>query len=232
MPDISEWLDFDMYNQIWFWDSPGKEKNPRPGRWLGVSHHIGSTLCYWVIDGKVTVYSRTTVQHVMAQDMKSDDICHKFKNIDASLTEWLDDENFIPAGIPDMLYEEDMEADYIDSPEPYDPSAIAGDIEEEANIYDEYLRAELYFDVGPNGGRKCLKGEDGCPVGQGHHNPFLDTQEYKVDFKVDIDGIPHEYAANTIAENLYSQVDSEGRHQLIFHEIIDHRKNDDAIPIA
>ena len=31
MPDISEWLDFDMYNQVWFWDSPGKEDNPRPG---------------------------------------------------------------------------------------------------------------------------------------------------------------------------------------------------------
>ena len=38
-----------------------------------------------------------------------------------------------------MLYEEDMEADYIDSLEPYNPSATAGDIEEEANVYDEYL---------------------------------------------------------------------------------------------
>ena len=80
-----------------------------------------------------------------------------------------------------MIYEEDMEADYIDSLEPYDPSATAGDIEEEANVYDEYLGAELYFDVSPDGGprkgtiRKHLKGEDGCPIGQGHHNPFLDT---------------------------------------------------------
>ena len=107
----------------------------------------------------------------MAQDMKSDDICHQFESLDASLTEWLNDENFISGGIPDMLYEEDMEADYIDSPEPYDPSATAGDIEEEANIYDEYLGAELYFDVSPNGGprkgtiKKCLKGEDGRPIG-------------------------------------------------------------------
>ena len=133
-----------------------------------------------------------------------------------------------------LLCEEDMEADYIDSPELYNPSATAGDIEEEANVYDEYLGAELYFDVGPDGGprketiRKPLKGEDGRPFGQGHHNPFLDTRMYEVD----TDGIPHEYATNTIAENLYSQVDSEGRHQLIFLEIIDHRKNDDAIPIA
>ena len=83
VPDTSKWLDFDMYDQIWFGDSPGKEENPRPGRCLGVSHHIGSTLCCWVINSKGTVYSRTTVQHVMAQDMKSDDIRCQFKSLDA-----------------------------------------------------------------------------------------------------------------------------------------------------
>ena len=193
MPDISEWLDFDMYDQIWFWDSPGKEENPRPGRWLGVSHHIGSTLCYWVIDGKGTIYSRTTVQHVTAQDMKSDDICRQFESLDASLMEWLDDENFVSAGIPDMHYEEDMEADYVDSPEPYDPSAIAGDIEEEANVYDEYLRAELYLDVGPNGGprkgtvRKCLKGEDGVGRNtQVHHNYTTPHKTQMIDTTINL----------------------------------------------
>ena len=84
--------------------------------------------------------------------MKSDDIHRQFESLDALLTEWLNDESFISAGIPDMLYEEDMEADYIDSPEPYDPSATAGDIEEEANIYDDDLGTELYFDVSPDGG--------------------------------------------------------------------------------
>ena len=79
--------------------------------------------------------------------------------------EWLNDENFISVGIPDMLYEEDMEADYIDSPEPYDPSATAGNIEEEGNVYDEYLGTELYFDISPDSGprkgtiKKCLKGK-------------------------------------------------------------------------
>ena len=56
-PDISEWLDFDIYDQVWFWDSPGKEENPKPGCWLGVSHRIGSALCYWVIDVKGSVFS-------------------------------------------------------------------------------------------------------------------------------------------------------------------------------
>ena len=105
-----------------------------------------------------------------------------------------------------MLYEEDLEQDYIDNPRPYDPDATAGDVEEDTNVFDEYLGAELYFDVGPDGSprkgtvKKRLKGEDGRLTGRGHHNPLLDTRRYEVE----IDGIPHEYAANTIAENLFT----------------------------
>ena len=73
-PAISEWLDFDIYDCVWFWDSPGKEENPKSGRWLGVSHRIDSALCYWVIGAKGSVFSQTTVQHVTVQDLKSDDI--------------------------------------------------------------------------------------------------------------------------------------------------------------
>ena len=132
-----------------------------------------------------------------------------------------------------MLYEQGLEPDYIDNPRPYDPEVRAGDVEEDTNVFDEYLGTELYFDVGPNGSpqkgmvKKCLKGEDSRPTGRGHHNPLLDTRRYEVE----IDGIPHEYVANTIGENLYSQVDSEGRQQLIFWEIIDHWKNEETIPI-
>ena len=133
-----------------------------------------------------------------------------------------------------MLNKEHFEDDHIDCPEPYDLDATAGNIEEDSNVYDEYLGAELYFDIGPDSSprkgtiKKRLKGEDGWPIGHGHHYPFLDTRWYQVK----IDGIPHEYATNTIAKNLYSQVDSEGCQQLIFGEIIDHCKGEDAIPIS
>ena len=202
--DISEWVDFDIYDQVWFWDSPGKEENPRPSRWLGVSHRIGSALCYWVIDEKGTVYSRTMVQHITSQDLKSEDIHRQFELFDQKLNERLDDQNFIS---PDAL-----EPDYINNPQPYDPEVTAGDVKEDTNVFDEYLGAELYFDVGPHGSpqkgmvKKRLKGEDGRPTSRSHHNPLLDTRRYEVE----IDGIPHEYVTNTIAENLYSQVDSEG----------------------
>ena len=40
-----------------------------------------------------------------------------------------------------------------------------------------------------------------------HSNPILDTRVYEVEFP---DGQVMEYAANVIAENLYSQVDQDG----------------------
>jgi predicted GNAT superfamily acetyltransferase len=38
-----------------------------------------------------------------------------------------------------------------------------------------------------------------------------------------------EYAANVIAENLYSQVDNEGHHQVMIEDIVDHKKDSSAV---
>jgi hypothetical protein len=41
MVDISEWLDFDFYDQVWYWDDKKKDMNiaqQKLGRWLGVAH--------------------------------------------------------------------------------------------------------------------------------------------------------------------------------------------------
>lgn len=47
-PDISEWCDFAFYQFVWYWDTPKppEEKGSKLGRWLGVSHRIGSPMCY------------------------------------------------------------------------------------------------------------------------------------------------------------------------------------------
>jgi len=52
---------------------------------------------------------------------------------------------------------------------------------------------------------------DGNPIGVRNNNPILDTREYEVEMP---DGSTAAYAANVIAENLFSQVDSEGRQHL------------------
>jgi hypothetical protein len=73
-----------------------------------------------------------------------------------------------------------------------------------------------------------LRDADGKPLGRRNPNPLLDTREYEVEFP---DGTMDTYSANIIAENLYSQVDTEGKQYQVISEIIDHRTNGHAVSI-
>ena len=44
--EISECTDFEFYDLFWYCNTPNEWENPKHRRWLGVSHHIGSSLCY------------------------------------------------------------------------------------------------------------------------------------------------------------------------------------------
>jgi len=70
--------------------------------------------------------------------------------------------------------------------------------------------------------------ESGNPIGRSHIMPMLDTRFYNVQFN---DGHIEEYAASTIAKNIYSQLDTNGERYLIFQEIIDHIMDDTAIQL-
>jgi hypothetical protein len=76
---------------------------------------------------------------------------------------------------------------------------------------------------------KCARTEIGSFIGKSHSNPLFDTGEYECIFD---DGTVERYTANIIAENLYSQCDSEGRSFLVLKEIMDHEKDNSAIAIA
>jgi hypothetical protein len=69
---------------------------------------------------------------------------------------------------------------------------------------------------------------NGRPIGVRNSNPILDTREYEVVFP---DGSSQSYAANVIAENLYSQVDEEGHSYAILQEIVDHERVDSNITL-
>jgi hypothetical protein len=68
---------------------------------------------------------------------------------------------------------------------------------------------------------------DGQFIGHSRSNPLLDTSLYDVEFD---DGRVGTYSANIIAQNIFEQVDSDGNIQVIFDDIINHRKGTDAVP--
>ena len=75
---------------------------------------------------------------------------------------------------------------------------------------------------------KCSWGLDGEPIGRPHANSLFDTCEYEIEFT---DGTTEKYTANIIAENMFAQVDDEGHQFLLLDEIIDHKRDNSAIPI-
>ncbi len=42
-------------------------------RWLGVSHHVGLDLCYWLVMDSGQVVSKTSVEHVTRDDYLRED---------------------------------------------------------------------------------------------------------------------------------------------------------------
>ena len=69
---ISEWTGFEFYDLIIYWDDRNSEAGQSIGRWLGLSNHIGSALCYYILTEKATVVSTTTVQHMTKECDKGD----------------------------------------------------------------------------------------------------------------------------------------------------------------
>jgi hypothetical protein len=50
-PDISEWIDFEFCDRVWYYDQKKIEidsSGRRLARWLGDAHRVGSALCYWL----------------------------------------------------------------------------------------------------------------------------------------------------------------------------------------
>ena len=90
--DISEYLDFGFYDRVWYHENAGLGERLH-GRWLGVSHRIGSLMSYYILTQTESVISRTTVQIVTKLEVQIDDhkalfaeyyseICRRFKEDD------------------------------------------------------------------------------------------------------------------------------------------------------
>ena len=73
--DISEYLDFRFYDQVWYHKNAGLGERLH-GRWIGVSHRIGSLMSYYILTQTGSVISRTTVQRVTNLEVQIDD--HNF----------------------------------------------------------------------------------------------------------------------------------------------------------
>ena len=98
MQSISECLDFDFYDHVWWIDKKHPsitDNNIILGRWLRISHKIGSDRCCWVLTVLVKAISQTAVQNVILADLIDTDTKWWIDKFDEKLEKQLDDTNFV-----------------------------------------------------------------------------------------------------------------------------------------
>jgi hypothetical protein len=151
-PDINEWLDFEFYDLVWWIDWLNKPNvNDVTEKWLGVSHRVGSDLCYWLFTDSGQVASKTLVKHVTRNDYLHEDTRKRIKKFNnEKLEECLDDTNFILQGENgvDLKFLEDLvENDGINAMAEGDNMPIDEEYGDEEAM-DKYLNMELTMGVG------------------------------------------------------------------------------------
>ena len=79
--DISEYLDFSLYDPVWYKDNAGTTPI-KPGRWLGVADRTGRLMCYQVLTQAGTVVARSTVQRVTILELSTSSVKDTFRIFD------------------------------------------------------------------------------------------------------------------------------------------------------
>ena len=99
-PDIYQYLDF-FYDQVWFKED-AELGEAKLGIFIGVSHHIGSLISYWVFPSSGIPMSRTTVQPVTNLESQTEKCKKRFE--------------LYNRGIAEIFNEVYIEANFIDTP--------------------------------------------------------------------------------------------------------------------
>ena len=126
----------------------------------------------------------------------------------------------------DPTNEIDLEDELVESPNHEDILDSTGRILEQQPAFDKIMNAEVMIQNGDEMAmgkvaRRSLDA-DGRTTGTYHDNPFLNTITYNVEFP---NGQVKEYGANIIAENMLTQVDSDGYSLSLMDSIIDHQRD-------
>ena len=250
-PDISELVEFDWYQWVWFNDpvSPGRTQL---GRWLGPAHNAGQGLAYYVLNEKGEVVMRSTVIPVRDDELLQPPMVERQKAFSDAIEQTIGNYSRVAADLTTQKPAEDRDIyhsiffDVDDHSEDllvqeFDPDDLPvvmpchDDIRNLdapcASLTDTLLGAEVTLPsaeghVQGKVKRRKIDPETNMPIGTYNSNPILDTRIYEVEFP---DGTYSDYSANVLIENIMASVDDNGQTSMFLDDIIGHRFNTDCI---
>jgi hypothetical protein len=212
----------------WFdQDGTMAKDQEKHGRYLGPSRDVGSRATSKILNDKGSTLYRSTFTALTQDELDSQKEKALRDKFDKDVKRVLGDA-FGPGDIPedDTPGHELNEGKAVGKVETVDRD----DYDEDA--IDLYLKAEevtlpIAGEMKTGIVERRKRDSDGNLIGKAHHNPILDTRMYTVRFP---DGKEAEYAANIIAVNMLSMCDEEGNQYLLLNHIVDHKKEENAVP--
>ena len=85
-PNITEWLEYDFYQPVWFYSPavfPVEKQLLR--RWLGVAHRVGQALCYWILPVSGVPIARSMVQPISKDDLATNEVGDELASYNMSI---------------------------------------------------------------------------------------------------------------------------------------------------
>ena len=188
------------------------------GRVLGPLKNEGNENTQAVLTIRGTVVPRRTCHHLSTSEINSISEIEKRKKFDEAIFEINGDSMSLPkptvkpedSHLSDFYSSGDVDEDTTDIPED-DPVDATGQAVFENPFSDLLIHAKVLLPQGENAKSAKVKVRtkdiNGDIIGTFDDNPLLNSILYDVEFP---DGAVKQYAANTIAQNMYSQVDEDG----------------------
>ena len=187
----------------------------------------------WVLTITGDVMPIQTLRRITESEKSNPSMMLRMNEFDIKIKERYGDSNYPPKGERETFNNDDDDIVY---KEPYE-SLYDDEVHPNTVEADEIVDHELYLDAEvmlPKDGEHLqaarvigrAKDENGKKLGLFHSNPILNTQVYEVMFP---DGSVKQYAANIIAENIFSQIDEYGYRYQLLRNIINHKKDASAI---
>jgi hypothetical protein len=206
------------------------------GKILGPATGEGNEMAQWVLKANGHVVPRRTVRPLHVDELHSPQEVKKRETFDA-LIERRWGTSVSPRPVSKLKIDKNDETwdEYHDLdeqarciPEIEDTVDIRGKLLCKQPAYDKIINAEVLLQNGDElQSARVLQrsvGPNGLIVGKYDDNPCLNSIVYDIEFP---DGTVKEYSANIIAENMLTQVDSDGFTMTMMEGIIDHKVDTD-----
>lgn len=229
--DISNLCQYKWYEWCYFRDqtAPFPYNKEVLGRVLGPARGEGNEMAQWVVKANGRVVPRRSLRPLQEAEIHSPIEIKKRQVFDELIKKRWGDSITPPPERKDDKFEtyEDDEEEQRPIPIIEDVVDANGKLIDQQPAYDTIINAEVKMQQGDEFVKAKVIGRvvgpDGKVEGKFDENPFKNSIMYEVEFP---DGQVQEYGANVIAENMLSQVDSDGYSLTLMEGIVDFRKDE------